>query len=145
VRWDVVILLASLLPLAGVLAHTGADRWIVEQWASRVGTFSPYALLMTLYLITALLTEVISNQGAVTLMLPLALALCQQQGVSAQAALGVVTFAASHSFLTPIGYQTNTMIYALGEYSFLDFLRLGLPLTALLSLLTPALALALSP
>lgn len=145
VRWDVVVLLASLLPLASVLAHTGADRWIVEQWASRVGTWSPYALLMTLYLITALLTEVISNQGAVTLMLPLALALCQQQGVSTQAALGVVTFAASHSFLTPIGYQTNAMVFAVGNYRLIDFLRLGLPLTACLCLLTPALALQLFP
>lgn len=145
VRWEVVVLLASLLPLAGAMAHTGAESWIVEQWASRVGAWSPYALLMAVYLITALLTELLSNQGAVTVMLPLALALCQQHGVSTQATLGVVTFAASHSFLTPIGYQTNTMVYALGEYSFLDFLRLGLPLTALLCVLTPAVALALSP
>ncbi|MFM7266607.1 MAG: SLC13 family permease [Cyanobium sp.] len=144
VRWDVVVLLASLLPLAGVIAHTGADQWLVEQWIHHVGAWSPYALLMAIYLLTALLTEVVSNQGAVTLMLPLALSLCQQQGVSTQAALGVVTFAASHSFLTPIGYQTNTMVYALGDYSFLDFVRLGLPLTALLCLLTPAVALSLS-
>lgn len=144
VRWDVVVLLASLLPLAGMIAHTGADHWLVEQWMRRLGTWSPYALLMAIYLLTALLTEVVSNQGAVTLMLPLALSLCQQQGVSTQAALGVVTVAASHSFLTPIGYQTNTMVYALGNYRVLDFVRLGLPLTALLSLLTPAVALALS-
>lgn len=145
VRWEVVVLLAALLPLAAVLAQTGADRWLVEQWGQRVGGWSPYALLSAIYLMTTLLTEVVSNQGAVTLMLPLGLALCQQQQVNPQAALGVMTFAASHSFLTPIGYQTNTMVYALGGYSFLDFLRLGLPLTLLLSLLTPALALALSP
>ena len=136
VRWDVVVLLAALLPLAGVMAHSGADRWLVEHWAARLGSWPPYGLLIALYLMTALLTELISNQAAVTVMLPL--------GVSAQAALGVMTLAASHSFLTPIGYQTNTMVYALGGYSFLDFLRLGLPLTLLLSLLTPALALAMS-
>ncbi len=145
VRWDVVVLLASLLPLAGVLARTGADRWLVERWSAQLGAWPPYGLLIALYLSTALLTELISNQAAVTVMLPLGLALGQARGVSAQAALGVMTFAASHSFLTPIGYQTNTMVYALGGYSFLDFLRLGLPLTLLLSLLTPALALALSP
>jgi di/tricarboxylate transporter len=145
VRWDVVVLLAALLPLAGVLARTGADRWLVEHWLARVATWPPYGLLIALYLLTALLTELISNQAAVTVMLPLGLALGQAQGVSVPATLGVMTFAASHSFLTPIGYQTNTMVYALGGYSFLDFLRLGLPLTLLLSVLTPALALAMSP
>ncbi|MFM7362534.1 MAG: SLC13 family permease [Cyanobium sp.] len=145
VRWDVVVLLAALLPLAGVMARTGLDRWLVERLAAQVGSWPPYGLLIGLYLLTALLTEVVSNQAAVTLMLPLGLAISQGQGVSAQAALGVMTLAASHSFLTPIGYQTNTMVYALGGYSFLDFLRLGLPLTLALSLLTPAVALALSP
>jgi anion transporter len=145
VRWDVVVLLAALLPLAGMLGRTGADRWLVEHWTARVEAWPPYGLLIALYLMTALLTELVSNQAAVTLMLPPGLALGQAGGVSAQAALGVMTFAASHSFLTPIGYPTNTMVYALGGYSFLDFLRLGLPLTLLLSLLTPALALALSP
>jgi di/tricarboxylate transporter len=145
VRWDVVVMLASLLPLAGVLARTGTDRWLVEHCSAQLGAWPPYGLLIALYLMTALLTELVSNQAAVTLMLPLGLALGQARGVNAQAALGVMTFAASHSFLTPIGYQTNTMVYALGGYSFLDFLRLGLPLTLLLSLLTPAVALALSP
>lgn len=145
VRWDVVVLLAALLPLAGVMARTGLDRWLVEWLGAQVGAWPPYGLLIGLYLLTALLTEVVSNQAAVTLMLPLGLAISQGQGVSAQAALGVMTLAASHSFLTPIGYQTNAMVYALGGYSFLDFLRLGLPLTLALSLLTPALALALSP
>lgn len=143
VRWEVVVLLAALLPLARLMGQLGADRWLVQQLTLRVAHWPPYALLLALYLITALVTEVVSNQAAVTLMLPLGLGLTSQVGVSAWAAMAVMTFAASHSFLTPIGYQTNTMVYSLGHYSFLDFLRLGLPLTLVLALLTPALALTL--
>jgi di/tricarboxylate transporter len=143
VRWDVVVLLAALLPLARVMTHTGVDRWLVDHFARQVGQWSPYALLIGLYVITALVTELISNQAAVTLMLPLGLTLSQGLAVSPYAAMGVMTFAASHSFLTPIGYQTNTMVYSLGGYGFRDFLKLGLPLTVMLSLLTPAVALQL--
>ncbi|MEB3353271.1 MAG: SLC13 family permease [Cyanobacteriota bacterium] len=143
VRWDVVVLLGSLLPLAQLGSSLGLDRWLVEHLSGAIGAWPPYLLLLGLYMITALVTEVVSNQAAVTLMLPLGLALSQGVGVNPWAAMGVTTFAASHSFLTPIGYQTNTMVYAIGNYSFLDFLRLGLPLTIVLSLLTPALALRL--
>lgn len=143
VRWDVVVLLGSLLPLAQLGTVLGLDRWLVERLSGPIASWPPYLLLLGLYLLTALVTEVVSNQAAVTLMLPLGLALSQGVGVSPWAAMGVTTFAASHSFLTPIGYQTNTMVYAIGNYSFLDFLRLGLPLTLVMSLLTPALALRL--
>jgi di/tricarboxylate transporter len=143
VRWDVVVLLGSLLPLAQLGTQFGLDHWLVERLSGPIASWPPYLLLLGLYLITALVTEVVSNQAAVTLMLPLGLALSQGVGVSPWAAMGVTTFAASHSFLTPIGYQTNTMVYAIGNYSFLDFLRLGLPLTLVMSLLTPALALRL--
>jgi di/tricarboxylate transporter len=143
VRWDVVVLLGSLLPLAQVMRGSGLDRLLVSALTGMAGTWPPYAVLISLYLATALATELLSNQAAVTLMLPLALAIGRELGVAPQAVMGVVTFAASHSFLTPIGYQTNTMVFALGNYTFLDFLRLGLPLTLALCLLTPALALAL--
>jgi di/tricarboxylate transporter len=143
VRWDVVALLAALLPLAQLMGGSGVDRLLVGAMASLANGWPPYAVLIGFYLATTLATELLSNQAAVTLMLPLALGLGRELGLPAQAVLGVVTFAASHSFLTPIGYQTNTMVYALGNYTFLDFLRLGLPLTLVLALLTPALALAL--
>lgn len=143
VRWDVVALLAALLPLAQLMGGTGVDRLLVGAMASLANGWPPYAVLIGFYLATTLATELLSNQAAVTLMLPLALGLGRELGLPAQAVLGVVTFAASLSFLTPIGYQTNTMVYALGNYTFLDFLRLGLPLTLVLALLTPALALAL--
>lgn len=142
VRWDVVVLLASLLPLAELFNRSGGDLWIANHLLTTVAHWPPYAVLMTLYLVTALVTELVSNQAAVTLMLPLGLTITNGLGVAPMAAMGVMVFAASNSFLSPIGYQTNTMVYAVGGYSFRDFFRLGLPLTALLALITPAVALA---
>ena len=144
VRWDVVVLLGALLPLARLLSDSGADRWLVEHLVARAGTWPPYAVLTLLYLLTSLVTEVVSNQAAVTLMLPLGLSFTQGLNLHPLAVIGVMVFAASNSFLTPIGYQTNTMVYAVGGYRFGDFLRLGLPLTLLLALLTPGLALGLA-
>lgn len=144
VRWDVVVLLGALLPLAQLLNESGADQWVADQLLSLVGGWPPYAVLTLLYLVTALVTEVISNQAAVTLMLPLGLSFTQGLGLHPFAVMGVMVFAASNSFLTPIGYQTNTMVYAVGGYRFRDFLRLGLPLTLLLALLTPGLALTMA-
>ena len=145
IRWDVVVLLAALLPLTTLLRHGGADQWLVAHLQEHSVNTPPYGLLVGLYLITALLTEVMANQAAVALMLPIGLGLSQSLGVNTVAATAVVTFAASHSFLTPIGYQTNAMVFAVGNYRLIDFLRLGLPLTACLCLLTPALALRLFP
>ncbi len=144
VRWDVVVLLGALMPLAHLLAGSGLDAWVVEHLVGRVGSWPPYAVLTLLYLVTALVTEVVSNQAAVSLMLPLGLSFTRGLALDPLAVIGVTVFAASNSFLTPIGYQTNTMVYAVGGYRFRDFLRLGLPLTLLLALLTPALALKMA-
>ena len=143
VRWDVVVLLGALMPLAHLLADSGIDAWVVVHLMGQVGSWPPYAVLILLYLVTALVTELVSNQAAVTLMLPLGLSFTRGLALDPLAVMGVMVFAASNSFLTPIGYQTNTMVYAVGGYRFRDFLRLGLPLTLLLALLTPALALNL--
>ncbi len=149
VRWDVVVLLGALLPLTTVMRRSGAEAWLLAQLRDLSWHTPPYGVLVGLYLLTALLTEVMANQAAVAVMLPIGLGLAASPGASAglnaSAAMAVVTFAASHSFLTPIGYQTNAMVYAVGQYRFLDFLRLGLPLTGCLCLLTPALALRLFP
>jgi di/tricarboxylate transporter len=145
VRWDVVVLLSALLPLTTLSHHLGADQWLLEHLRELSRETPPYGLLVGLYLLTALLTELMANQAAVALMLPIALGLSTSLGLNTTATMAVVTFAASHSFLTPIGYQTNAMVYAVGHYRFVDFLRLGLPLTGCLCLLTPALALRLFP
>jgi di/tricarboxylate transporter len=149
VRWDVVVFLGALLPLTTVMRRSGAEAWLLERLRDLSWHTPPYGVLVGLYLLTALLTEVMANQAAVAMMLPIGLGLAASPGVTtgvnAAAAMAVVTFAASHSFLTPIGYQTNAMVYAVGQYRFVDFLRLGLPLTGCLCLLTPALALRLFP
>jgi len=144
VRWDVVVLLGALLPLAQLVSDSGTDQWLAEWLVAQVTGWSPYAVLTLLYLVTAVLTEVVSNQAAVSLMLPLGLSFTQGLGLNPLAVMGVMVFAASNSFLTPVGYQTNTMVYAVGGYRFRDFLRLGLPLTLLLALLTPGLALTMA-
>jgi di/tricarboxylate transporter len=138
-------LLGALLPLTSVVSRSGADQWLLERLRDLSAHTPPYGLLVGLYLLTALLTEVMANQAAVAVMLPIGLGLASSVGLNTTATLAVVTFAASHSFLTPIGYQTNAMVYAVGQYRFVDFLRLGLPLTSCLCLLTPALALRLFP
>lgn len=145
VRWDVVVLLAALLPLTTLMRHSGADQWLLAHLRDISGNAPPYGQLVGLYLVTALLTELMANQAAVAVMLPIGLGLSASPGLNAAASMAVVTFAASHSFLTPIGYQTNAMVYAVGQYRLIDFLRLGLPLTGCLCLLTPALALHLFP
>lgn len=142
IRWDVVVLLAVLLPLASLMNSTGVATWLATQAAQTVGVYPPYVILVSLYGCTALVTELVSNQAAVSLMLPLGLSLVRDLNIPPVAAIAVMVFAASNSFLTPIGYQTNTMVYSVGGYRFGDFLRLGLPLTIALALLTPAAALA---
>jgi len=91
IRWDVVVLLAALLPLTTLMSHTGAEQWLVEQLQLVSLNTPPYGLLVGIYLITALLTEVMANQAAVALMLPIALGLSQGVGLNTGAAMAVVT------------------------------------------------------
>ena len=95
------------------------------------------------YLATALLTEILSNSATVVLMLPIAVQVAKTLNLEPLAFMFVVTFAASNSFMTPIGYQTNTMVYGPGGYRFTDFVRIGAPLTLILSLVTPLMILIL--
>jgi di/tricarboxylate transporter len=139
IRWDVIFLLAGLIPLGTAMENSGTTQWLADRFVSLGGGLSGYWMLFCFYLVTAILTEILSNNATVVLMLPIAVKVAQTLSLSPLAFMFVVTFAASNSFTTPIGYQTNTMVYGAGNYRFLDFVRVGGPLTAILMLTTPML------
>jgi di/tricarboxylate transporter len=101
------------------------------------GHLSGFWLLVLFYGVTTLLTEALSNNAAVLLMLPIAVKVAETLEFYTLPFMLVVMFAASNSYLTPIGYQTNTMVYGPGGYKFLDFTRVGIPLNLILTFLVP--------
>ncbi|MEL6776242.1 MAG: SLC13 family permease [Cyanobacteria bacterium J06597_16] len=140
VRWDVIFLLACLIPLGTAMQNSGATEWIAAQLVSLSGDLSSYWLLTFIYVLTVFLTAVLSNNASVILLLPIGIQVASAVGLNPLTVVFIITFAASNSFMTPIGYQTNTMVYAAGGYRFLDFLRVGGPLSLLMAIITPPLA-----
>ncbi|MFN7056820.1 SLC13 family permease [Hyphomonas sp.] len=128
IRWDILMLIFGMLALGIAMEKTGAAALIVGFLADFAGGFGPLALLVLIYAFTSLLTEIISNNAAAILITPLAIGLAHQIGIDPRAFVVAVMFAASASFATPIGYQTNTLVYRAGGYQFTDFVRFGLPL-----------------
>jgi di/tricarboxylate transporter len=137
VRWDIIFLLAGLIPLGTAMDNSGTTQWLAEHLAIAGGGLSGYWILFLFYLATAILTEILSNNATVVLMLPVAFEVANKLNFNPLAFMFVVTFAASNSYMTPIGYQTNTMVYGPGGYKFLDFSRVGAPLTLMLMFFTP--------
>ncbi|TRV04846.1 MAG: SLC13 family permease [Microcystis wesenbergii Mw_QC_B_20070930_S4] len=139
IRWDIIFLLAGLIPLGTAMDNSGTTKWLADNLVAIGGHLSGFWILVFFYLITSVLTEILSNNAAVVLMIPVAVEVAKTLGLNPLAFMYAVTFAASNSYLTPIGYQTNTMVYAPGGYKFLDFTRLGAPLNLILTILTPVL------
>jgi len=143
VRWDIIFLLAGLIPLGIAMENSGTTKWLADNLVSLGSSFSPYWMLTFFFLITALLTEVLSNNASVVLLLPISVQVAQTLDLNPFAFMFAVTFAASNSFMTPIGYQTNTMVYSAGGYRFLDFFRVGAPLSLLMTVVIPPLIILL--
>ena len=128
IEWNVLFLLAGMLALGAALEKTGASTMLAGGMIDGVGGFGPIALLAAFFGITMLLTEVMSNNATVALLLPIAITTALSIDANPRTFMFAVVFAASSSFMTPVGYQTNTMIYGPGQYRFVDFVRVGAPL-----------------
>ncbi len=136
VEWDVIFLLAGIIPLGIALEQTGGADLLGSLVASTGAYLPALGVLWVFYLATGLITGVISNNASVVLMLPVAVETASQIGANPFAFVLAVTFAASTAFLTPVGYQTNLFVYGPGGYKFMDFVRVGAPLQFLLSIVT---------
>ncbi|AEC20810.1 sodium (Na+) symporter [Pusillimonas sp. T7-7] len=128
IDWRIIILMGGLLPLGIAMSQTGAAQFLVENTIGLVSSFGPGVVLAVLYLMALLLTEFMSNAAAAVLLTPIGMSTAKMLDVDATPFLIAVTFAASTSFTTPVGYQTNTMVYGAGGYRFSDFVKVGLPL-----------------
>lgn len=133
VEWSILIIIFGMLALGQAMDSTGASLLIAENMTGLVGQFAPAHLqnaimLALIYLITSTFTEFLSNNAAVALMVPIALGIAATLGVDPRPFVVASCIAASASFATPIGYQTNTYVYGVGGYRFFDFTKVGLPL-----------------
>ncbi|HEX75635.1 MAG TPA: SLC13 family permease [Dehalococcoidia bacterium] len=128
IDWRVIFLLGGIIPLGLALEQSGTALWLSNTILTPFMGLDPVVVLALVYLMTAVLTEVMSNNAAAIILAPIVISVAAVMNVNPRPFLVAITFAASTSFATPVGYQTNTMVYAPGGYRFTDFTRIGGPL-----------------
>jgi di/tricarboxylate transporter len=136
IHWQVIVVIAAFLPMGVAIQRTGLDVIIGNGIGSIVNLFPehliPYFLLAIIYLITMVLTEIASNAATAIIMTPITLTLAASFGFDPKPFIFAVCYAASASFITPVGYQTNLMVYGPGGYRYSDYIKVGLPLGIIL-------------
>jgi len=132
-------LIFSMLAIGAALSHSGAVSLIVNNLAPALQGLPPFLLIWAIYLLTSVLTELVSNNAVAVVVTPIAVGLAQAIGVDPRPLVVAVMIAASASFATPIGYQTNMLVFGPGGYKFTDFMRVGIPLNLSIGILASAL------
>jgi len=132
IHWQVIVLIAALIPLGIVIESSGTATYIANSMISYVDTYSssvqPYILFALIYFLTMVMTEVSSNTATAIIMTPIVIAITGEMQLDSRPFIFAVCFAASASFSTPVGYQTNLMVYGPGGYKFSDYIKVGIPL-----------------
>jgi di/tricarboxylate transporter len=145
IEWPAVFLIAGMLPLGIAMERTGAARFLADGMVSATGELGPRAVLAGLFLLTSLATQVIPTAALVVLMSPIALNAAADLGVSPYPLMMTVAMAASASLSSPVSHPANTLIMGPGGYRFVDYVRVGLPLTFLIFLIVVVLVPILWP
>ncbi len=136
IDWKIIILLGAILPLGIAIEKTGLSGAVVSASMGLIGDHGPLVALLVVYLITAVLTELMGHNPSVVLMVGIAVSVAHSVGADPRPYVVAVAFAAATSFATPVGYPTNTMVYYAGGYRFVDFMKVGIPMIALFCLIS---------
>jgi di/tricarboxylate transporter len=132
IDWSILLLIVGMLGLGGALDETGAVEFLTGHLVHVFRDMGPHVLLASIYLFATILTEVVTNNAVAIILTPIAISIAESLGLSPRPFIVAVMFAASASFCTPIGYQTNTYVFGAGGYKFSDFARIGIPLNLIL-------------
>ncbi|MCD8511333.1 MAG: anion permease [Bacillus sp. (in: Bacteria)] len=134
INWQTVVLIACMLPMATALENTGGVTFMSEGLIGSLGAIGPIAVLAGLYGITSLFSQFISNTATAVLLYPVAILTAEQMGVSPIPMVMAVAFSSSMAFATPVATPPNAMVMAAGKYTFLDFMRIGVPLQLIIAI-----------
>lgn len=138
IDWQIIMLIFAMLASGRALERSGTVELIVDAALPFLKSMSPIMILFIIYLIASALTEIVTNNAVAVVVTPVAIALAHSLGLDPRPFAVIVMFAASASFATPIGYQTNTLVYSAGGYQFMDFVKVGVPLNILAGIVTVA-------
>ncbi len=135
INWESIVLIAAMMPMSIALEKTGVSKIVSESLVDSLGAIGPYALLAGIYFTTSLMTMFVSNTATAVLMAPIALAAAQQTGVSPYSFMFAVTLGASMCFASPFSTPPNALVMKAGRYTFMDYVKVGLPLQVIIGLI----------
>ena len=134
INWESVVLIAAMLPMALALEKTGASAWVSQMLVGTLGGYSPYILLASIYFTTSLLTMFISNTATAILIAPIAMSAATSMGINPLPLLIAVSVGASMCFASPFSTPPNALVMSAGRYTFMDYVKVGLPLQILMGI-----------